>query len=113
MKKLNLYIAVNAAILYTLVLLLNTSSFARADAKKETAVNTAPAVNTQTVNAQKAGASAVGIDQTRNPVQLVNSEANTLAVKVVGSSSVKKPFQTRIVLDIPSGGIARGPEGKL
>jgi hypothetical protein len=39
MRKINLYTAARSAILFTLVLLLNTSLFAQTDVKKETPTN--------------------------------------------------------------------------
>jgi hypothetical protein len=96
MRKINLYTAAKSAILFTLVLLLNTSLFAQTDAKKETPTNVSPTVNTQTVNAQQSGSWTVGIDQTKNTVQLSNSLANPLPVKLVDSGSSRKPFQTRL-----------------
>src|SRR5215210_1314171 len=105
MKKLNFYAAVNAATLFALVLLLNISSFAQTDAKKETAANASPTVNTQTVNAQQAGPWTVGIDPTKNTVQLSNSPANPLPVKVVDGGPARKPFQARIVAGVDVGGI--------
>jgi hypothetical protein len=106
MKKLNLYTAAKSAILFTLVLLLTTSLFAQTDAKKETSVNASPTVNTQTVNAQQSGVWTVGIDQTKNTVQLSNSQTNPLAVKLVDSGSARKPFQARVIADVSLGGTA-------
>jgi hypothetical protein len=109
MKKLNLYIAVNAAILFTLVLLLNTSSFAQADAKKDTSANASPTTNTQTVNAQQIGSWTVGIDGLRNGVQVVNSVENPVPVTVVGGP-FRQPFQKTISLSIFAGGPSSSTE---
>jgi hypothetical protein len=106
MEKLNLYTAAKSAILFTLVLLLTTSLFAQTNVTKGTATNASPTVNTQTVNAQQSGVWTVGIDQTKNTVQLSNSQANPLPVKLIDSGSARKPFQARVIADVSVGGTA-------
>jgi hypothetical protein len=102
------------------------------DAKSAPVTQAAPTSNTQTVNAQQGGAWSVGIDPTRNTVQLPNTTSDPLPVKVVGNNPARRPFQKRIIvsvtgtgnstafLPIPAGkrlvienisAIARSPEG--
>jgi hypothetical protein len=104
MRTINFYTAAKPAILFTLVLLLHTSLSAQTDAKKETSTSVSPTVNTQTVNAQQSGSWTVGIDQTKNTVQLSNSQSNPLPVKLVDSGSSRKLFQTKLTAVIPAGG---------
>jgi hypothetical protein len=102
------------------------------DAKTGAVTTAAGTSNVQTVNAQQGGAWSVGIDPTKNTVQLPNTTSDPLPVKVVGSNPARRPFQKRIIvtplgtgnstalLAIPAGkrlvienisAIARCPEG--
>ncbi|HUR97005.1 MAG TPA: hypothetical protein VMZ26_02940 [Pyrinomonadaceae bacterium] len=103
MKKVNLYTAAKPAILFTLVLLLTTSLFAQTGAKKETLTNASPTANTQTVNAQQAGAWTVGIDAAKNAVRVTNSDIDPVSVKIVTSGPGRKPFQARFSAGVDAG----------
>ena len=67
-----------------------------ADLKYGGSASTAAAANTQTVDARQSGAWNVGIDPTKNAVQVANSADNPLPVKVM--SNGRKPFQKRIIV---------------
>ena len=54
--------------------------------------------NVQAVDARQSGVWDVGIDQARNAVQVANTAANPVAVKVIGSGSARKAFQARIIV---------------
>src|SRR5215212_716514 len=68
------------------------------DAKSAPVTQAAGTSNTQTVNAQQGGAWSVGIDPTRNAVQLTNTASDPLPVKVVGNNPARRPFQKRIIV---------------
>jgi hypothetical protein len=55
------------------------------------------------VNAQQSGPWTIGIDAGKNTVQLANSEANPLPVKITSVGAARKPFQTRAIVTIPAG----------
>lgn len=82
----------------------------------ENAAANANAANIHTVDARQSGEWNVGINPTKNTVQLANTTSNPLPVKVV-ESGARRPFQTRISLNVESGGgLASGflqiPAGK-
>jgi hypothetical protein len=68
------------------------------DAKDKPVTQAAASSNPQTVNAQQSGAWTVGLDPTRNTVQLPNTPSDPLPVKVVGSNPARTPFQKRIIV---------------
>ena len=68
------------------------------DVKTGAVTQAAGTSNIQTVSAQQGGAWAVGIDPTKNTVQLPNTTSDPLPVKVVGSGSARKPFQKRVLV---------------
>jgi hypothetical protein len=74
------------------------------DAKAGAVTQAAGASNVQTVNAQQGGAWSVGIDPAKNTVQLPNTTSDPLPVKVVASGPGRKPFQTRVSVNVPAGG---------
>ena len=92
MKNSISFTAAKAVLLFAFVFVLTNLSFAQSEVKKDTAVNASP--TTQTVSAQQSGPWTVGIDQTRNTVQLVNN------------GPVRKPFQARIIADVAIGGVS-------
>lgn len=103
----------NAAIA-ALIIALGTSLFAQS--AKETAPAAAPS-QPQTVNAQQAGVWTVGIDPAKNAVKLLSSDVEPVAVKLVGSGTGRKPFQTRISANVDTGSTANSaylaiPAGK-
>lgn len=63
---------------------------------------TAAADNVKTVEARQSGIWTVGIDPTKNTVQLSNTAINPLPVQLIGNGA-KKPFQTRASVNIPAG----------
>ena len=56
----------------------------------------------QTVSAQQSGAWTVGIDPTKNLVNVTNTASDPLSVKLVGTGPTRKPFQFRTIIT-PSG----------
>lgn len=65
----------------------------------------AEAAAPKTVNAQQEGKWSVGVDPNRNTVRLTNSDADPLAVKVIGSaSSTRKAVQFRLAVGPTSTG---------
>ena len=117
MKNIYRYTAGKAIFTCAAVLAFASLSFGQTStAAKDTTANAAPSGNTQTVNAQQSGAWTVGLDPAKNTVQLSNSQSDPLAVKVIGSGSARKPFQTRILLTPTSDGFTTGfvpiPAGK-
>ena len=80
------------------------------------AVGNAPTSNIQTVNAQQSGVWNVGIDPVQNTVQVANTKANPVAVKVYGSGSARKAFQARMIVAPLGNGFASAymqiPAGK-
>lgn len=58
--------------------------------------------NPQTVNAQQSGAWTVGIDPTKNSVNVTNTTSDPLSVKLVGNAPTRKPFQFRTII-VPAG----------
>ena len=137
MNKLKHYLSLPNALSIIFVIALASSAFGqKAGETKDTNV-TAPtnatSANIHTVDSRQSGDWSVGIDPTKNTVQLSNTQSNPLPVKVVGSGSARKPFQARIIviplgtanqtafLPIPAGkrlvienvsAIARCPEGQ-
>lgn len=104
MKNTNTYAAAKTALPVALLLVLTASLFGQSGSTtKDTTTNAAPTNNTQTVNAQQSGVWTVGIDPVKNTVQLVNSEANPLPVKIAPSGPARKPFQKRVVATVPAG----------
>lgn len=65
--------------------------------KKTTATD-----NAKTVDARQSGIWTVGIEPTKNTVQISNSTTNPLPVKII-ESGARKPFQTRASVNIPAG----------
>jgi len=108
MKKRNIYTAVRSAILFTFVLVLTNSLFAQSETKKDSVLSASPSTNIQTVNAQQSGAWTVGIDATRNTVQVANSVENPVPVTIVGVS--RQPLQRTISLSIFAGGPSSSTE---
>lgn len=85
---------------FALMLALITAGAGFAQAKEAAA---AANTNPQLVDARQSGAWTLGIDQAKNMVRLTNSEADPLAVKVIGGQS-RKPFQFRIIVTPTSTG---------
>ena len=103
MKRRVIDTAAKTAMLFSLFFIAAGSVFAQSTGStKDIATNAAPNTNTQTVNAQQAGSWNVGIDPARNTVQLANSEANPLPVKIVQNGPTRKPFQRRVIVTIPA-----------
>jgi hypothetical protein len=99
MNKLKRFLTLRAALSMVFVTVLagaasgqKTTETKETDANKTATVNLA---NPQTVNAQQSGAWTVGIDPSKNTVQLPNTPANPLSVKVENTPA-RKPFQARV-----------------
>ena len=119
MKNLRRYVALPVRLALFLTVALGGSALAQSlDAKKDDAAGkvTASGGNVQTVDARQSGAWAVGIDPAQNTVQLPNTEAAPLPVKVVGSGPARTPFQRRIIVTPLGTGFQTGflpiPAGK-
>jgi hypothetical protein len=133
MNKLKNYLIIPTVFSMALVFALANQAFGQItdDTKNTEANKTSNAANPKTVDAQQSGAWTVGIDPSKNTVQLANTPTNPLSVKVENAPT-RKPFQRRIsvapagngfssaFLQIPAGKrlvienvsvIARIPEG--
>ena len=91
-----------AIAIFALTLAVVSAGSAFGQTTKE--VSAAPNTNPQLVDARQSGAWDVGIDETKNTVKLTNSDANPLAVKVIGSGSARKAFQFRLAVNPTSNG---------
>lgn len=85
--------AINIAVSFVFIIALAFASFGQK--------NDANAAQTQTVNAQQSGQWTVGIDPSKNTVQLNNTPQNPLSVKVENAAK-RTPFQKRVIV-VPTG----------
>ena len=105
MNKLKRYIAIQTVLSMLFVIALANTAFGqKTDETKTPVVN---AANPQTVNAQQSGQWTVGIDPSKNTVQLPNTPANPLSVKVE-NAPVRKPFQARAFVTPAGTGFSSG-----
>jgi hypothetical protein len=120
MNKLKHYLSLSNALSIIFVIALASSAFGQKAGETKDTNATAPAnansANIQTVDSRQSGEWSVGINPTKNTVQLANTTSNPLPVKVI-ESGARRPFQTRISLNVESGGtLASGflqiPAGK-
>lgn len=96
--------AAKTAQIVALLLVLSSALLAQSTSNsKEPTASAAPTGSTQTVNAQQSGEWTLGIDPAKNTVQLANSEANPLPVKIAPSGPARKPFQRRVIVTVPAG----------
>lgn len=106
MNKLKNHFAAVVALAILFIAAFNGSALGQsgssktADSAEKSAAN---ADNTKTVDARQSGVWSVGINPTKNTVQLSNTTANPLLVKII-ESGTRKPFQTRASVNIPAGG---------
>jgi hypothetical protein len=92
----NLSNAYKSLIVFSIMILgFASSAFGQTGSYKDVNV-----VNTPNVNV--VNTPTVGIDPTKNTVRLANTQTDPLAVMVVGGT-VRRPFQARVNLTIPSG----------
>lgn len=116
MNKYIYRLAIITRAIITIVVAFTGGSIAQGIDSKKVEINAAPLATVQTVDARQSGAWTVGLDQTKNTVQLANTTANPLPVKVIGSGSARKPFQARVFVSPLSTGFNAGflpiPAGK-
>jgi len=108
MNKLKQYFALKTILSIVFVIALASSAFGQkpddtknAEATKTTTVN---AANPSTVDARQSGTWTVGIEPTKNTVQLSNTTTNPLPVKVVENTSKQKAFQARAIVNVSNTG---------
>jgi hypothetical protein len=89
--------------IYALVLAVASAAPTFGQTRKDAAA--AANTNPQLVDARQSGVWNVGIDETRNAVRLTNTDANPLAVKVIGSGPARKAFQFRMIVNPTSTGM--------
>ena len=113
MNKLKRYLAIPTVLSMVFVIALANTAFGQKT--EETKIPVVNAANPQTVNAQQSGQWTVGIDPAKNTVQLPNTPANPLSVKVE-NSQVRKPFQARVIVGPQGNGFSNAvlaiPAGK-
>lgn len=93
MNKLKHYLSLpfGLSIIFVVALASSAAAQKNGETKNSDATTNANVGNIQTVDARQSGIWSVGIDPTKNTVQLPNTESNPLPVKVVGSGSARKP----------------------
>jgi|GEM_PF-3410723 len=111
MNKLKQFLTLRAVLSMMFVMAFAVTAFAqKTEDPKRTDANLA---NPQTVNATQSGAWTVGIDPSKNTVQLPNTPTNPLSVKV---ENTKKAFQARVFVTPAGTGFSSGtlpiPAGK-
>jgi hypothetical protein len=114
---MNKILIITAKAVLPLALILAATNLLQAQTTKESGNGLAPTSNTQTVNAQQAGAWTVGIDQAKNAVKLQSSDTEPVTVKLVGTGVGRKPFQFRMLVNVATGSITESgtmsiPAGK-
>lgn len=104
MNKLKQYFALKTILSFVFVIALASSAFGqKSDSTKNADTTNTNAANTQTVDARQSGTWAVGIEPTKNTVQLSNTTTNPLPVKVVEDK--RKAFQARAIVNVSNTGI--------
>lgn len=104
MNKLKNHFATMFALTILFLAAFNGSALGQSGSSKKAdpaEKQTADTGNTKTVDARQSGVWNVGIDPTKNIVQLSNSAINPLSVKII-ESGARKPFQTRASVNIPA-----------
>ena len=107
MNKLKNYFAASSALAILLTVAFSGSALGQSDNSKKADSTEKPAANAgniQTVDARQSGAWTVGIDPTKNTVQIANT-TDPLPVKVVENSQKKKVFQARAIVNVSNTGI--------